>query len=142
MTEPTTQTGLWRLLNLLIDKLLGRWLDRAERSQADRRQRDRLKPLSVADGDQLRYFTWRGRGDVHLVGTETEPRQLLDSYVAICAAIRQEGAEPQFDRPTDLTGEIVYELSEDFRAKWRVLGGAGGGPGTAVLVVRPGSGVQ
>jgi hypothetical protein len=38
---------------------------------------------------------------------------------------------------SDLRGEIVYELSSDFRAKWRLLGGSSDGTGNQVLVVVP-----
>jgi hypothetical protein len=61
---------------------------------------------------------------------------LYDFFVRLCDEIRrQAGKEPQFDSPDRLTGELVYEISDDLSAQWRVLGGMNGAAGEAVLVV-------
>jgi hypothetical protein len=96
------------------------------------------QPLIVRVGNDDRYFSWRGRDAdaVHLVPREEELRQLFEAYMRICDAIRRDsGREPQFDLPNDLRGEVVYELSADGEARWRLLGGMGGKAGKAVLVL-------
>jgi len=105
-----------------------------------RRQRPpRLTPLVVVDGNGSRRFvTWRGRDPVHLIDHEEPPRQLGGFSAPVCDALRRDsGFEPQFNLPDQIRGEVVYELSPDFRAKWRLLGGMGDGSGSQVLVLVP-----
>jgi len=57
-------------------------------------------------------------------------------YEALCHGLRIEaGREPEFSAPARLTGEPVFELSPDYRARWTLLGGAGGAVGSAILVL-------
>jgi len=96
----------------------------------------RFKPLIVRDGNTERFFSWRDRDPIHLVRGEEPPRQLLEFFVPLCDALRTDaGKEPEFNLPDDLRGEIVYELSPDMMAKWRLMGGSGGKPGKAILVL-------
>lgn len=95
----------------------------------------KLNPVIVRDGDGDRYFTWQERDPVHLVALE-EPRQLLRFEDALCAELRrQTGCEPRFSVAKRLSGDPVYEISADYRARWLLLGGAGGRPGDMVLVL-------
>lgn len=90
----------------------------------------------VVDAGGKRLFSWRGRDPVHLIDGDEPPMQLLGYYTILCDAIRADsGREPEFAAPQRLTGEVVYELSPDFQAKWRLLGGNDRRPGTAVLVL-------
>lgn len=81
-------------------------------------------------------MTWRDRDpEVHALN-EAEPRQLFETYTTICDALRRASSrEPQFDPPKDIRHEIVWELSPDHRSKNKLLGGSGGRPGNAVLVL-------
>jgi hypothetical protein len=97
-----------------------------------------FRPLIVDHGGYARYFSWRPRDPLHLIRQEEPPRQLLDFAAPLCLGLRQEsGLEPQFNLRDALRGEPVFELSPDFRAKWRLLGGMGDGPGDQVLVLVP-----
>jgi len=72
---------------------------------------------------------------VHLC-VEQQPKQLMGLYQRLCHVLRVEtGREPEFSLPTDLRGDAVYELSPDCRARWPLLGGAGGQHSTAMLVL-------
>lgn len=126
--DPIAQGLLSRLLNFL-----GGW---ALRWREDHERRRKLNPLVLRQGGAERHFSWVGRGAVHLVPQEEPARQLYDFFTPLCDEIRlASGKEPQFDLPNKLTGDVVFELSDDMRAKWRLLGGMGGDAGTAVLVV-------
>lgn len=130
---------LEKLLNLLLGTILGRWMDRSERSREYKKRKELLNPVVVDDeGGVKRYFTWRGRGGVHIIKGEEQPRHLRQFSGPLCDALRQyPGMEPQFNRPDNIKGEIVYEVSPDFKAKWRLLGGMNNGPGNQVLVLVP-----
>ena len=94
------------------------------------------RAVVVRDGDRDRFFSWRDRDSVHLIAGEEPPKQLLDFASSLCDMLRQEsGKEPEFNAAENIRGEIVYELSQDFRAKWRLLGGMADKPGKAVLVL-------
>jgi len=123
-------------LTLFLGLLLGRWINRAEEKHKEKKRRLQFNPLAVEENGVLRYFTWRGRDPVHLIGIDYQDKQLLKFFVPLCEELRRDsGMEPQFNLPNDIKGEIVYELSSDFRAKWRLLGGYGGDPGNQVLVL-------
>lgn len=97
-----------------------------------------FSPLIVEDKGYPRYFSWRGRDPLHLIRIEDTPRQLLEFERTLCDALRglpHSKLKPQFNVPNRITGEIVYELSPDFRAKWRLLGGMGTHPSDQVLVL-------
>jgi hypothetical protein len=97
-----------------------------------------FSPLIVADRGRNRYFSWRGRDPLHQITIEEPPRQLFQFFVPLCGALRgASGMEPQFDIPGRNRGELVYELSPDFRAKWRLLGGMGGAAGDQELILVP-----
>jgi hypothetical protein len=90
----------------------------------------------IIDAGGKRLFSWRGRDPLHLIEGEEPPMQRLGYYTILCDALRAaSGREPEFAAPERLTGELVYELSPDFQAKWRLLGGNDRRPGTAVLVL-------
>jgi hypothetical protein len=96
----------------------------------------KFRPLVVKDGETDRHFTWASTGDPVDLLPEGQPRQLLGAYVRVCDALRQEtNKEPQFDPPTEIRHEIIWELTPDQQAKHKLLGGRGGKPGTAVLVL-------
>lgn len=98
----------------------------------------RLNPLVVREGSTERLFSWRGRGPVHTIAAEEPPRQLFEFFRDLCAAIRTDTEfEPEFNLPSEIRGEIVYEFSPDGRARWQVLGGMNGAAASQVLVVRP-----
>jgi hypothetical protein len=98
----------------------------------------RFAPLVVDDDGRPRYVSWRGRDPLHLIRDEELPRQLWAFATPLCNALRRDsGLEPQFHLPTNIRGEVVYELSQDFRAKWRLLGGRHDGAGEQVLVLVP-----
>ena len=100
--------------------------------------RHRFAPLIVKENGSPRYFTWRGRDSIHLIDQEELPRQLWGFAAPLCSALRHEsGLEPQFNLPDNIRGEVVFELSPDFQAKWRLLGGSGRGSGRQVLVLVP-----
>jgi hypothetical protein len=93
-------------------------------------------PLVVHDDEIDRHLTWASSGDPNHLLTEEQPRQLLQSFVGVCDALRAAtGREPQFDSPRDIRHEIVWELTPDQRSKHKLLGGMGGRPGTGVLVL-------
>lgn len=95
----------------------------------------KFNPLVVNDGFRDRLFTWHGRDPVHLA-TEDDARQLGQFFVALCDALRHgSGREPEFQPQDDIRDDVVYELTPDHRARHRLLGGMGGGPGKAVLVL-------
>jgi hypothetical protein len=122
------------LLLKLLDPLFRGWRKQREFKTL----LEELNPIEVLDGEEVRLFSWRGRGAVHLVEVEHDPRQLMEFFIPLCEALRREsGMEPQFDLPDVIRGEIVYELSSDLKAKWRVLGGDGGRPAEQVLVLVP-----
>jgi hypothetical protein len=103
-----------------------------------RSQPHRFAPLSVDDGGSPRYVTWRGRDPLHLIDHEEPARQLWGFAGPLCNALRRDsGFEPQFNLPENIRGEVVYELSPDFRAKWRLLGGSSDGRENQVLVLVP-----
>src|SRR3989338_1750973 len=130
---------LENLLYLLLGTILGRWMDRGERSHEHKKRKKHLKPLVIHDGDGVkRYFAWRGRGDVHILEGEEQPRQLRQISQPLCDALRQHsGMGPQFNRPDNIRGEVVHEVSSDFKAKWRLLGGMNNGTGNQGLVLVP-----
>lgn len=96
-----------------------------------------LNPLIVRDGSRERLFSWRGHGDDALHELQEErPAQLMDFYLVLCAALRTgTGREPEFCSLDRLTGEVVFEVSDDLRARWPLLGGHGGKVGTSLLVL-------
>ena len=105
------------------------------RRGADTFPTDRFRPLVLGDSRTERYFSWQSRDPVHL-SAEERPKQLMAFYESLCHALRVEsGREPEFDAPSDLRGEPVFELSPDCRARWPLLGGTGGGAGSAMLVL-------
>jgi hypothetical protein len=94
--------------------------------------------LVMDDQGVQRFITWRGRTDVHLVEREEPPRQLLAFFKPLCDSIREQTSmEPAFNVAESIKGDIVYELSRDGKAKWRLLGGMNGAPADQVLVVNP-----
>jgi hypothetical protein len=97
---------------------------------------ERFNPLVVRDNFQReRYFSWSRHCPVHLC-SEERPQQLMAFYEELCHVLRVETArEPEFSLVSDLRGEQVFELSPDYRARWMLLGGAGGKAGDAVLVL-------
>ena len=96
---------------------------------------ERFHPLVLVDGDVERHYSWQGRDPVHL-SREERPKQLMALYEPLCHLLRVEtGREPEFSLPSDLRGDPVYELSPDYRARWPLLGGAGGEAGSALLVL-------
>lgn len=98
----------------------------------------RFSPLVVAHDGLERLFTWRGRDPVHLIESEEPARQLFTFATPLCRALLNEsGMVPQFNLPNRVLGELVYEVSPDLRAKWRLLGGSGIGAGEQVLVLVP-----
>jgi hypothetical protein len=98
----------------------------------------RFAPLVVDDNGARRYVTWRGRDPLHLIHHEEPPRQLWGFAAPVCMALRRDsGFEPQFNLPDNIRGEVVYELSPDFQAKWRLRGGSSDGRGEQILVLVP-----
>ena len=72
------------------------------------------------------------------VGLRVQLRQLFGLAAPLSARLRRDsGFEPQFNLPDNIRGEVVYELSPDFRAKWRLRGGTHDGSGEQVLVLVP-----
>ena len=97
-----------------------------------------FSPLILEHEGLLRYFSWRGRDPLHLIHQEEIPRQLFSVSAPLCTRLRMDsGLEPQFNLANDIRGEPVFELSSDFRAKWRLLGGSDTGSGNQVLVLVP-----
>jgi hypothetical protein len=93
-------------------------------------------PLIVNDGQATRHLTWASRDHGVALLPDGEPRQLFETFIAVCDALRAETRrEPQFDAPNDIRHEIVWELTPDHRSKHKLLGGMGGRQGTAVLVL-------
>ena len=130
---------MWqKLLALLMDKVLGRLMACFGILWGDKKRRERLNPLVIEEGGVERLFSWRGRGDVHIIDNEEPPRQLRGFGTTLCKALREEsGMEPQFNVPHRIRGEIVFELSADFKAKWRLLGGESQSNSRQVLVLVP-----
>ncbi len=94
--------------------------------------------LIMSDNGAKRFFTWRGRTDIHLVVQEEPPKQLLNFFKVLCDTIRAETPmEPAFNLAESIKGEIVYEISKDGKAKWKLLGGMNGAIADQVLVVNP-----
>ena len=95
-----------------------------------------FNPIVVYDKGRKRYFSWHSRDPIHLIENEGQDQQLLDFLVPLRDAIYEHSdMKPQFSFPQVLKGEVVYEISSDFRSKWRLLGGMGNGPGDQVLVL-------
>jgi hypothetical protein len=93
-------------------------------------------PLVVSDGQADRHLTWASRDPGVALLPDGEPRQLFETFIPVCDALRVDTMrEPQFDVPTDIRHEIVWELTPDRRSKHKLLGGMGGRHGTAVLVL-------
>lgn len=98
----------------------------------------RFSPLTIEHEGRTRYFTWHGQDPLHLVEKEDEPRQLGRVAAPLCEALHQiPGLHPRFNLASRIRGEIVYELSPDFRTKWKLLGGRSDGTGDQVLVLVP-----
>ena len=84
-----------------------------------------------------RRFCWKGRGGIGRVKNETEPRQLHEFKSTLTDALReQSGQTPIFCYSDTILGEVVYELSSDYKTKWRLLAGIGEKPGDRVLVLQ------
>jgi hypothetical protein len=129
-------THIVPFLTLLLGIVLGRWVNRAEEKYKEKKRVRQFHPLVLEEKENKRFFTWPGRDPLHLIETDLPDRQLYKFFIPLCEALRQNsGMEPQFNSPTQIRGEIVYELSSDFRSKWRLLGGYGGDPGDQVLVL-------
>ena len=97
-----------------------------------------FSPLTLEHDGHTRYFSWRGRDPLHLIQHEEPPRQLFGLTAPLCTTLRRDsGFEPQFNLPNNIRGEVVYELSPDLRAKWRLVGGSADGTGDQVLVLVP-----
>ena len=95
-----------------------------------------FNPLIVNDGAADRHLTWASRDHGIAVLPDGEPRQLLNTFVAVCDALRIETQrEPQFDAPNDIRHEIIWELTPDHRSKHRLLGGMNGAHAMQVLVL-------
>lgn len=114
---------MYDILKILIEKFFGPLINLFKKRQL----RKRLNPLALKDGEDLRYFSWRGRGGVHLIKDEGDSKQLYKFQGKLCDAIdalaEQSGMKTAFCMPENIIGEIVYEFSPDFKAKWRLLGG-------------------
>jgi hypothetical protein len=125
-------------ITLLLGILLGRLVNRAEERFKERMRVRQFDPLVIVDNGTKRFFTWRGRDNLHLVETDLHDRQLYQFFIPLCDALRENSTlEPQFNLPNQIKGEIVYELSTDMRSKWRLLGGHGGSSGDQILVLVP-----
>lgn len=99
-------------------------------------QAPEFHPLIVNDGETERHVTWASRDDALPHLPDGEPRQLLNTFLTVCNALRAAtGREPQFDAPHDIRHEIVWELTLDHRSKRKLLGGNNGGHATSVLVL-------
>lgn len=71
-----------------------------------------FNPLILDDGERERHLTWASRDDALPRLVEGEPRQLFNTFIAVCDALRgATGREPQFDAPNDIRHEIVWELT-------------------------------
>lgn len=93
-------------------------------------------PVVVNDGERDRHLTWAARDDGLPQLPEGEPRQLYETFGAVCDAVRAaSGREPQFDAPNRIDHEIVWELAADHRSKRKLLGGMNGRAATSVLVL-------
>ena len=125
-------------ITLLLGIVLGRWVNRAEERYKEKMRVRQFNPLVIEDNGTKRFFTWRGRDDLHLIKTDLHDRQLYQFFIPLCNALRENGTlEPQFNLPNQIKGEIVYELSADLRSKWRLLGGHGESSGDQILVLVP-----
>ena len=123
-------------LTLLLGIVLDRLVIRAEEKYKEKKRLQQFNPLIVEENGVKRFFTWRGRDPVHLIAIDYQDKQLLKFFVPLCDALRNDTKmEPQFNLQNEIKGEIVYELSADFHAKWRLLGGHGGAPGNQILVI-------
>ena len=125
---------LMSVMILLLGVLLGRWSERAEKRYEEKKYIKKFKPLCIEDKGIVRYFTWRGRDPVHLINIEEPPKQLLKFYSTLCDKLKEyPDMKPQFGKPGDFSGEIVYEISSDRRSKWRLRGGYNGASGDQEL---------
>jgi ABC-type Fe3+-citrate transport system substrate-binding protein len=123
----------------LIILLLTVLVNSARKKNKEEKLRKAFNPIEVKDEKgNLRYFTWHSRDPVHLIEVEHQDKQLLGFFKTLCEELRKNSEmEPQFNHSYEIMGEIVYELSSDYRAKWRLLGGQGGTPGRQILVLVP-----
>jgi hypothetical protein len=94
-----------------------------------------MRPLTLPDGRRKRYFAWFDRHPVYLVTHEDDPHELGAVQESLFAELRMLGLEPAWNLAADVRGEVVYELSPDYRARWRLRPK---GTASEVLVVRPG----
>ena len=114
------------LITVLIKSARGKHKEKEHQKQ--------FNPIVVSDKGRPRYFSWNSRDPLRLIKIENQDQQLRDFLVPLRDAILENSEmKPQFSFPDDLKGEIVYELSSDYLAKWRLLGG--GGDENQVLVV-------
>jgi hypothetical protein len=75
---------------------------------------------------------------VDLIEIEGQDQQLRNFLVPLRDAIHKHtNMKLQFSFSDKPQGEIVCELSSDFRSKWRLLGSKGNGQGDQVLVILP-----
>ena len=108
----------------------------ARKTHKEKKRREQFNPIVVEDKGIRRYFSWRSRDPLHLIEVDHQDQQLLNFFIPLCDTLRDHSKmEPQFNHPNEIKGEIVYEISPDFRAKWRLLGGSGGAPGNQVLIL-------
>lgn len=123
-------------LTLLLGIVLDRLVISAEEKYKEKKRVRQFNPLVIEENGIKRYFTWQGLDPLHLIETDLHDRQLYNFFVPLCNALRENSKmEPQFNLQNKIRGDIVYELSSDFRSKWRLLGGNGGKPGDQVLVL-------
>jgi hypothetical protein len=120
----------------LVTIILTSLVINARKIRKEKKRREQFNPLVMDDNGIPRYFTWHSRDPVHLINEDQQDQQLMEFFVPLCDALRNDsGMEPQFNLPDNIKGEIVYELAPDYRSKWRLLGGYGGDPGDQVLVL-------
>lgn len=120
----------------LVTIILTSLVINARKNRKEKKRREQFNPLVMNDNGVPRCFTWHSRDPVYLINEDQQDQQLMEFFVPLCDALRKDsGMEPQFNLPDNIKGEIVYELSPDYRSKWRLLGGYGGDTGDQVLVL-------
>ena len=128
------------MLDIIIEvivEVLDRITGRQTKRNNPEHMRKKLNPLILKDHGLERRFCWEGRGTINRVKNETEPRQLHEFKTTLLEALReQSGLNPIFCYSDTILGEVVFELSSDFKSKWRLLGGIGDKPGDRVLVLQ------
>lgn len=124
------------LLVALISVLITPLVFSARKKHKETIFQKRFKPITVNDNSRKRYFSWSSRDPVDLIENEGQGQQIQNLLAPLRDVIQQQtNMKLQFSFPDKLQGEILYELSSDFKLKWRLLGGNGGGQGNQVLVI-------